>query len=99
MTDVLTDRKEIIIEIKEHGNLTIENVISPSYNWVGETFVVSYDVVNSGGEDNCYCQIKEGTNVLDRQTLTVNTNESITQSLTFATAGNKNLTIEVGYIE
>lgn len=99
MTDILTDSKQVTITIKTHGNLTIENLSNPTYSWVGETLVVSYDVVNSGGEDNCYCQIKEGTNVLDRQTLTINTNESITHSLIFGTAGNKNLTIEVGYIE
>ncbi len=99
MTDIQTDTTEVVILVKAHGNINIENLQCPTYSWIGETFNIEYDANNLGGEDNCYFQVKKGNTILDRQEALVTNNRHIIHSCIIDVIGNLTLTIEVGYKE
>ena len=99
--DIETDNQTITIQIREHASITIQNLNSPSFAFVGDDFHITYDAVNNGGEQNCYCKVMEGTTQLDRIEMVIggNSTVAIDHLLNFSTNGNKTLVVEVGYVE
>jgi len=102
MPDVVTDTKTITIEVVAHGDLTVENLTyQPQPARPNQDFQVLYDIVNAGGTDSYYVELRDSSdNVLDRQTGTINEGQTISISHThnISSAGTEVLTIEVGYV-
>ena len=101
MTDIMTDSESFTIEIRAHGNITIENFSAPAVGWNGEDFIITYDAVNGGGQDTCYGKVIDdatGT-VLGRwdDTITEGSTRPCTHTLNISESGFKNLTVEVGH--
>lgn len=57
MTDHISDEFDFIVSIIEHADLKIDNVIFPDKIECGNSFVVSYDVVNEGSDAPCWGRI------------------------------------------
>lgn len=99
MADVQTDSQAFTITIKAHADLLISNFSAPTFGWQGESFTVTYDVTNNGGEDTCYGKIMDGATELDRwdDTILGAGVRNCSHTLTINTLGVKNLVLSVGY--
>ena len=102
MTDIITDSINIQINILNHGNCVISNVVAPTEVYVGDTFNIEYDCTNNDGSDMCYGRIiKNGTTVVgSRWDQELSEGESITNVTPIvapSTSGTVTFTIEVGY--
>jgi len=59
MSEVITDTYEFTVEIIQHGDLVISNVVAPNQVDPGADFTVEYDVTNNGTNDTCFGYIKD----------------------------------------
>lgn len=101
MVDIQTDSRTITVEIREHANLVIQNLDVPSFSYMGNDFVIEYDVLNQGGEELCYCKVlDEDGNQLDRweNTIVSGDTQHIQHTINIPNAGNITLVIDVGYV-
>lgn len=59
MVRIITASKTISIDIIQHANVKIYNVVCPSSVEANESFVINYTVTNEGANDTCYGLIKD----------------------------------------
>ena len=59
MTKVQTDTYQLTINIKDHGNAQIQNVVAPTEIYADTSYQIEYDVINNGGTDIMYGQITD----------------------------------------
>lgn len=104
MVDIITDSYDFTVEVIQHGDLAISNVIHPTIVEPGETFMVSYDVTNNGATDTCFGKImsigpSEETEIAGtrwQETIPAGTTKNFSPTIT-GRATNLVARIEVGY--
>jgi len=57
----ITSTYPITIQILQHGDAQILNVVYPAGVYSGESFIIEYDCINNGGEDLVFGRIKNDT--------------------------------------
>jgi len=100
MVDVITDTKTVTVEIIQHADCLIQNIVAPSAVESGEPFDISYDCVNNGAQDTCYGQMKSlGTLIPgSRWDETLGSGAVVTKTVTIpGITDSTTYTIEVGY--
>jgi len=99
MTEHITDTHTITVNIIPHGNVIIQNVNAPENAYENESFGISWDIVNSGGNDQCFTRIMQDTEVvLDSWSGTLTPGNTHTMNVTVAGQTSAfNAVIEAGY--
>lgn len=102
MPDVQTDSVTITVDIRQHGNITIDQgtLTYPSFAFLNESFDISFNINNSGDEDAYYSEVLDGATQKDRVIGTIGSGatESITHTVSIDYTGNVSLVINVGYV-
>ena len=59
MADIITDSYSFEVRIIQHGDVVIENLVSPTEVESGANFNISYDAKNTGSEDTCFGRVMD----------------------------------------